>query len=303
MQAKRRLKRELPLHIMLIPGVILTLIFSYLPMAGIIIAFKNYNPALGMLKSPWIGLDNFKYILGLSDTPQVIWNTIYIAVLKIITGLLFPIIVALLLNEIKRTWFKRSIQTLIYLPYFISWVILGGIFFDILSFDGAINTMLGLLHIKPIFFFGDNAIFPHVLVGTDLWKGFGYSTIVYLAAITGINPTLYEAAVVDGAGHWKQVWHITLPGMIPIIVLMATLSLGNILNAGFEQVLILTSNGQNTLVLQSGEIIDTFVYRLGLVNAQFGTATAVGLFKSGVSMVLVSCSYYIAYKTVKYRIF
>jgi putative aldouronate transport system permease protein len=303
MITKKRLKKELPLHLMILPGLILILIFSYGPMLGVVIAFKKYNPAIGMLKSPWIGLDNFRYIFSLSDTPRVIRNTLHIASLKIVTGLFFPIIIALLLNEIKRTWFKRIIQTSIYLPHFISWVILGGIFFDILSLDGIVNSFLNMLNIEAKFFLGDNKIFPLTLVGTDLWKNFGYSTIVYLAAITSIDQNLYEAAIIDGAGRWRQTLHITLPGMAHIIVLVATLRLGSILDAGFQQVLILTNSGTNTLVMKNGDIIDTFVYRLGIVNAQFGVAAAAGLFKSGVSLLLVSISYYLAYKLVDYRIF
>ncbi|MBP1992093.1 ABC transporter permease [Paenibacillus eucommiae] len=289
-----------PLHLMLLPGVIFVLIFNYGPMFGIVIAFQKYIPAKGFFGSEWIGLDNFKYVWGLPDTLEVLKNTVFIATMKIAVGLIVPIIIALLLNEIYHTLVKRGIQTLIYLPHFLSWTILGGVLIDILSPSvGIVNALLGLLHIKPIYFLGDNNWFPYVLVTTHEWKEFGFSTIIYLAALTSINPTLYEAAVVDGANRLRQTWHITLPGMRPIIVLLGTLSLGSILSAGFDQVF----NLYNPQVYESGDIIDTFVYRMGLVSAQYGPATAIGLLNSIVSFVLISVAYYLAYRFAKYRIF
>ncbi len=299
MQKKRSFKREIPLHLMLLPGLVFVFVFSYIPMAGIVIGFQKFVPALGILKSKWIGLDNFKYMINLPDTFQVLWNTIFIASMKIVTGLVIPILLALLLNEVGKRWFKRTIQTIVYLPYFLSWIILGGILRDILSLDGIVNSVIAGLGTSPVFFLGDNRVFPYMLVITDLWKNLGFSTIIYLAAMTNINPTLYEASIVDGANRLKQVWHITLPGMLPIIILMATLSLGSILNAGFDQVFTLYS----PLVYKSGDIIDTLVYRLGLVDAQYGLATAVGMFNSAVSFVLISLSYFLAYKFANYRIF
>ncbi|OGX68198.1 MAG: protein lplB [Paenibacillus sp. RIFOXYA1_FULL_44_5] len=288
MYVKRLQKTQLPLHLMLLPSVIVLTIFSYGPLFGLVIAFKDFTPAKGIMGSPWSGLDNFRYLFHLPDTFQVIWNTIVIAVLKIISNLCFPIIIALLINEIRRQIVKKSIQTLIYLPHFLSWVLLSGILIDILSpSSGIVNQLLGLFGIKPIYFLGDNRWFRAVLVSTDVWKEFGFSTIVYLAALTNINPSLYEAAVMDGANRWKQTLHVTLPGMIPIIILVATLSLGNVLNAGFDQVF----NLYSTQVYQTGDIIDTFVYRIGLIESQFGVATAVGLFKSLVSTLLISVSY------------
>ncbi|WP_204670107.1 ABC transporter permease [Gracilibacillus alcaliphilus] len=286
---------------MVIPGVLLVLIFSYGPMLGIVIAFQNFIPAKGLLgDQEWIGLDNFLYVLELPNAFRVLWNTLYIAILKIIFGLIVPIAVAILINEVRVMSLKRTIQTTIYLPHFLSWVILGGILIDILSpSEGIVNMMLGWVGIEPIFFLGNNSWFPITLVGSDIWKEFGFGTIVYLAAITGINPELYEAARIDGANRWKQTLHITLPGMRMVIVLMAVLSLGNILNAGFEQVF----NLYSPQVYESGDIIDTFVYRIGLMEAQYGVAAAVGLFKSVVSCILVSLAYYLAYRFADYRIF
>jgi len=296
----KRWKLELPLHAMILPGLILVLLFQYGPMAGIAIAFQKFIPAKGMFGSEWIGLENFKYIYGLPDTMTVIRNTLAISVMKIAAGLIAPIVTALLLNEIRMQRFKRSVQTVIYMPHFLSWVILAGILLDVLSpTAGIANALMSWLGLPKIFFLGDAKWFPYVLVGTDVWKEFGFGTVVYLAALTGINPALYEAAVIDGASRWKQTLHITLPGMTPIIVLMLTLSLGNVLNAGFDQVF----NLYSPAVYSTGDILDTYVYRIGLGNGQYGVATAVGLFKSVISFVLISVSYALAYRFANYRIF
>ncbi|WP_391570650.1 ABC transporter permease [Cohnella sp.] len=292
--------REMPLHMLLLPGLVLVLVYSYVPMLGVVIAFQKFTIFSGWFGSPWIGLDNFRFVLDMPNTGQVIWNTIFIACMKIVFGLFVPIVVALLLNEVSRSFIKRGVQTLIYLPHFLSWVILGGILIDLLSpSEGIVNAMLGKLGFEPIFFLADNRWFPAVLIASDVWKEFGFSTIVYLAAITSVNPTLYEAAVVDGANRWKQTFHVTLPGMMPIIVLMVTLSLGNVLNAGFDQVF----NLANPLVYESGDILDTMIYRIAFNDAQYGVATAVGLFKSVVSFLLISVSYWLAYRLANYRIF
>jgi len=296
---KQRIE-QWPLHLLLLPGVILVLLFSYGPMAGLAIAFKDFSPADGIFRSPWTGWSNFAFLLELTDLFQVLRNTVYIASMKIIGGLVAPIVMALLLNEVRHRFVKRSVQTIIYLPHFLSWIILGGILVDILSpSEGIVNRLLGAFGVKPIFFLGDERWFPYVAVVSDVWKEFGFATIIYLAALTGINPSLYEAAVVDGASRWRQTWHITLPGMAPIIVLLATLSIGNILNAGFEQIFVL----YGPLVYETGDIIDTFTYRLGLIDYQYGPAAAVGLFKSIVSFVFISVSYLLAYRLANYRIF
>jgi len=288
------------LHLMVLPSLIIVLIYSYGPMAGSVIAFKKFLPAKGIFNSPWIGWDNFQYILLMPDTPRIIANTVTIAVMKMGLGLIVPITAAILLNEVRQALFRRTFQTLVYLPHFLSWVILSGILIDILSpTSGIVNQFLGWLGFKPIYFLGDNRWFQFTVVLSDIWKEFGFGTIVYLAALTGISPTLYEAAEADGAGRWRQVWHISLPGMTPIIVLMAVLSLGNVLNAGFDQIF----NLYSPQVYESGDIIDTFVYRLGIQQFQYGVATAVGLFKSVISFVLISLSYFLAYRLANYRIF
>jgi len=299
---RRRSSRvsSLPLHLMLLPAVVVVIIYEYGPMVGIVMAFQDYVPAFGFFGSDWVGFDNFEFVLSLPDTRQVVWNTIFIASMKIVAGLIAPLVTALLLNEVGKAAFRRSVQTVIYLPHFMSWVILGGILIDVLSpSDGIVNQILGVFGVDPIYFLGDNDWFPYTLVASDVWKEFGFTTIVYLAAITSIDPTLYEVASVDGAGRLRQTWHITLPGMAPIIVLLATLSLGNVLNAGFEQVFVMYS----PQVYDSGDIIDTFVFRLGLIDFQYSAAAAVGLFKSVVSLLFIGLSYFLAVRFARYRIF
>jgi putative aldouronate transport system permease protein len=296
----RRLRMEWPLHVLVMPGLLIIAVYHYGPMFGLLIAFQNYVPAFGISGSDWVGFDNFMYVFSLPDTMKVVWNTLSIAVMKIIAGLIAPIVTALLLNEVRRHIFKRSVQTLIYLPHFLSWVILGGILIDILSpAVGVVNKLLEAIGFEKIYFLGDNHWFRYVLVATNEWKEFGFSTIVYLAALTSIDPSLYEAAVVDGSGRMRQTWHITLPGLRPVILLMLTLSLGQILNAGFDQVFVLYS----PQVYETGDIIDTMVYRMGLIESQYSVATAVGLLKSGVSFLLITISYWLAYRFGNYRIF
>jgi len=300
MMARKSWRMEIPLHFMIMPGLIFILIFAYGPMVGLVIAFQKFNIGKGLFGSEWIGLENFKYVYSLPDTMNVIRNTVYIAFMKIVAGLVAPIITALLLNELRKQLFKRTVQTLIYLPNFLSWVILSGILIEVLSpTTGILNDFMAWFGLERVFFLGNAKWFPYVMVTTDVWKEFGFSTIVYLAALTGISPALYEASVIDGANRWKQTLHITLPGMLPIIILLTTLSLGQVLNAGFDQIF----NMYSPSVYETGDIIDTYVYRIGLGNGQFGVATAVGLFKSVISLFAISLSYILAYRIANYRIF
>ena len=284
---------------MLLPGMILLIIFSIIPLFGLLIAFEEYVPAKGILGSKWVGLENFSYMFLIPDTIQVIKNTIIIAVAKIIAGIFIPVIFALLLNEVRNRFYKRLIQTVVYMPYFLSWVILGSVFSTMLSLDGIINNFIQAIGIEPIMFLGSNTWFRPVIVITDVWKNFGYGAIVYLAALTSVDANLYEAAAIDGASRFKQLLHITLPALVPTIVLMTTLSLGNVLNAGFDQIF----NLYNPLVYETGDIIDTYVYRMGLVDLQFSLGTAVGLMKSVVSFGLITISYFLANRFAGYKIF
>lgn len=296
-----RWKRELPLHLMLLPGMIITFIFCYIPIAGMVIAFQKFIPAKGLFgDQKWVGFENFTYLLNMPGAMNALRNTIIIAFFKIILGLLVPITVAILLNEVRSNKFRKTIQTAIYLPYFLSWVVLGGVMIDILSpSEGIVNKCLNLFGIDSIFFLGSNSWFQPTVIITDIWKGFGFGTVVYLAAITGIDLSLYEAATMDGANRFQKMWHVTLPGIRMIVVLMGVLSLGNVLNAGFDQIL----NLYSPQVYETGDIIDTFIYRIGLIDAQFGPATAMGLFKSLVSCLFISVAYFVAYKFFDYQIF
>jgi putative aldouronate transport system permease protein len=285
-------------HVMLIPGVVAIFVFAYMPLYGIIIAFEKYNPALGF-GSPWVGWENFRFLFGQPNFVRTIWNTFFIAIFKIVGGIVVPIIVSLLLNEVRSTLTKKMFQTLVYLPYFLSWVIMAGIFIDILGADGIANQFLVAIGLQPVSFLGDPKIFPWTMIVTDIWKGFGFGTVVYLATITNIDPALYEAAVMDGALRWKQTVHITLPMMAPIIALMSILALGNVLNAGFDQIY----NLYSPVVHSTGDIIDTYMYRLGIQQAQFSTGAAVGLFKSLISGVLIATSQYLARRFAGYRVF
>lgn len=303
MQSKKKitttkLKNQAQYHLMLLPGVILTFIFCYIPLYGLIIAFEDYNPGLGFA-SPWVGLENFRFLFNQPNFLRTIWNTLYIAIFKLLLGIIVPVTFAVLLNEMISNRLKRVYQTLIYIPNFLSWVILAGVMMDLLGTDGAINVLLGKIGIEAIPFLGSAKVFPWTMIISDVWKGFGYGTIVYLAALTGIDPGLYESATLDGATRWQRIRYITVPLLKPTIVLMLVLALGGVLNAGFDQVF----NLYSPVVYSTGDIIDTYVYRLGIQQAQYSIGAAVGLFKSLVSCILVCVSYYMADKLAGYKIF
>jgi len=277
---------------MILPGIIFILIFSYGPMFGLLMAFQDYVPAKGVFGSEFVGFEHFRYLFSLPDIFLVTKNTIFIAFWKIVFNTIVPILFAILLNEVRVKWMKRSIQTIVYLPHFLSWVILASVVVNLFSLDGTVNQILQNFGVEPLNFLGSNQLFPRLLIGTDVWKSFGYSSIVYLAAITSIDPGLYEAATMDGASWSKKVWHVTLPGMMPFILLMTILSLPNILNAGFDQIY----NLYSPVVYQTGDIIDTYVYRIGLIGRDYSLGTAVGLVKSVIGLFLIWSSNKIAEK-------
>ena len=295
-----RRKQELPLHFMLLAGLVIVLIYNYGPMVGLLMAFENYKPTKGLFGSEWVGLGNFRRLFSYPNIESIIFNTVYISVFKLILGIIVPVLFALLLNEIKNRFFSGYVQVVTCLPYFLSWVILGGVFTNILSpSNGIVNEIIKFFGGTPIYFLGDNQTFPWTLIITDTWKNFGYSSIVYLAAMSSIDPALYEAAEMDGAGRFKKILHVTLPGIVPMIFVMTVLSLGNVLNAGFDQIF----NLYSPQVYQSGDILDTFIYRLGIEDAQYSMSTAVGLLKSVISLVLISIGYKLAEKYGDYRVF
>jgi putative aldouronate transport system permease protein len=292
--------REAPLYFMLLPAVIIVLIYSYGPMFGLIMAFQRFTLGGGFFRSEMIGFDNFTRMFALPNIWNVIRNTVVIALGKMAGGIIVPVAFALLLNEIGKVLLKRVFQTMVYLPNFLSWIILAGVFKDMLSpSQGIVNQLLSGVGIKPIFFLGDKFWFPITMIVTDIWKGFGFGSIIYLAALTGIDPALYESAKIDGANRWKQTLYITLPGIKSIVVLMTVLSMGGILNGGFDQIF----NMYNSSVMATGDILDTLVYRMGIENTQYSMSTAAGLFKSVVSLGFILMSYYLADKWAGYRIF
>lgn len=298
-KTRRPLPVQFHYYIMLFPGFLWLFLFSIIPMVGIVMAFQNFSPSKGWFGSEWVGLENFEYLWRLGNSRKVLANTLIIACGKIILNLFIPITFAILLNEVRNTKFKKTIQTIVYLPHFISWVILAKVLSNIFGFTGVVNTVLGLFGVEPSVILGNAGIFRQLLIGTDVWKEFGYGAVIYLAALTGIDPNLYESAAIDGAGRWKSIRYITLPSLVPTIVLMTTLSLGNILNGGFDQVF----NLYNASVYSTADIIDTWVYRIGLVNLQYGLASCAGLLKSVVSLIMISVSYLLAHKFADYQIF
>ena len=237
---KRRIKLEYTLHLMMLLPLVIIIIYRYVPLMGLVLAFQRFNLASfsqhGWFGSEFVGFDNFRFVFGMPEFPRALRNSFYIASMHVVAGMIFPVILALMLNELRIVRLKRFVQSLTYLPFFLSWIILSGILLDILSLSGLVNRTLGLIGIGPIFFLGDNSIFPFTLVFTNLWRTMGWGSIIYLAAITTVNMELYEAMAIDGAGRFKQTLYVTLPALVPIIVLLGTLSLGSILDAGFEQI-------------------------------------------------------------------
>lgn len=298
--AGQLLRKDIPFHLMILPAVIIVFIFKYLPLGGLVIAFQDYSPIFPITEQEWIGFGNFEYIFSLPQFWSVVKNTIWIASMKIVGDMVVPVIFALLLTEIRNKTYKGALQTVVFLPHFISWVALAGIFTEILSTDsGIVNKAITALGGQAVYFMGDPNVFPYTLLISAIWKHFGWNAIVYLAAITNVDTSLYEAAYLDGAGRFKQVLHVTIPCIMPMIILMSVLGIGNILKAGFEQVF----NMYSPQVYSTGDIIDTFAYRLGLVNFQFGTASAVGLFQSAVSFILIIGGYWLADRVAGYRVF
>lgn len=296
---KKRLKREIPFHLMLLLPMLFLAVFSFAPLFGILMAFQDYMPAKGILQSRWVGLENFDFIFSLPSSRQIFANTIIISLGKFAAGIIVPVFFALLLNEIRVIAFKRTVQTIVYLPHFLSWVVLANVVSSILGFDGPVNSLIQSMGHDPILFLGSNVWFRPVIILSDCWKEFGYGSIIYLSALTSIDPGLYESASLDGASRLQKIFYITLPMLVPTIVLMMALNLGNILNAGFDQIF----NLYNPLVYETGDIIDTYVYRIGLIDMQYSLATAVGLIKSVIGFVLIMSSNLVSRKLVSRSIF
>ncbi len=294
------IKHHPVLYLMLIPGLFFLFIYKFWPLYGLLMAFKDYNifagsnPMDAISKSSWVGFKWFRQLFSSSQFKVVLKNTLIINFMKILFLFPLPIITAILLNEIGRPGYKKTCTTVIYIPYFFSWVVIYGIFFSLLGSYGLVNNFLSFLGLKRIQFFTNTGVFRWLLVFTEGWKEIGYNTIIYLAAITGIDTTLYEAAKIDGASKMRQIWSVTLPGMLPTIVLMLILKIGYILDTGFEQVLIF----YNPAVYDVADIIQTYVYRIGLGQANFSLATALGLFNSVVAFILIVGANTVSKKTL-----
>ena len=296
----RNRKTILIYNCMIIPGIIFLILFNIVPfIVGFPISFSNYVPAKGIFGSKKVGLFWYRYMFSIPEAYRVLVNTLIIASGKIVMGLIVPIIFSLLLNEVSVSWFKRLTQTLVYLPHFLSWVILSGVITSLLAVDGVVNNVIEAMGGERIFFLARADLFRGILIITETWKEFGFGTIVYLAAMTNIDPTLYESSALDGASRWQDMWYITLPSIKPTIILMAVLSLGGILNGGFDQVF----NLYSPLVYSTGDIIDTYVYRMGMVNMQYSLSSAVGMFKSLISIILIAITNFLANRLAGYRIF
>ncbi|WP_236575715.1 MULTISPECIES: ABC transporter permease [Paenibacillus] len=281
----KKLLSQKYLQVMALLGVAWMIIFNYIPMYGIIIAFKQYVITRPISEAPWVGLEHFKAFFEDEDLPRVIWNTIGISMIKLVIGFPLPILFALFLNELRSIRMKKAVQTISYLPHFLSWVILGGILATWLADVGIINHILMALHVidEPISYLAEPKYFWGIVVASDIWKELGWSAIIYLAAIAGVSPDLHEAATIDGAGRFKRMWHVTLPGIRSTITILLILAVSGILNSNFDQILVL----RNSLNESASSVIDVYVYQTGLVNNRFSYSTAVGLIKSLIALVLL----------------
>ncbi len=294
-----RIRQTWPLLVMLILPLTLLIIFRYIPLAGLRLAFVKFNPVKGIWGSPLIGLKNFDKLFKTIKFWSILNNTLTIAVEKILTNLFISLLYAILLTEIRCKPFSKFSQSMMLFPWFVSWIILSTIFINTFDMNGAVNKIISSLGFNKISFFTENKPFRFLIVLSDAWKGMGYNMVIFITAITGIDPGLFEAATVDGANHFQQKIHITIPSIAPMIILVLILSLGNILSAGFDQIYAL----YNSSVYDSAEIIDTYVYKIGLESAQYALGAAVGTFKSVISGILIIISYYLAGKLANYRVF
>lgn len=280
----RDLRRDPYLYLLALPGVLFFLIFKYVPMWGVLMAFQNYSPFAGITGSPWVGLEHFRTFFDTPDFGLLLRNTLAINLLNLVFFFPLPIVLALMLNELRNVVYKRFIQTVLYLPHFLSWVIIIGLTFTLLGKgEGLVNHLLEAAGYERIDFLTNPHVFWVLVTGQSMWKEAGWGTIVFLAAIAGVDPQIYEAARMDGAGRFRQMWHVTLPALRNVIVVLLILRLGDIMDVGFEQLFLL----YNGAVSEVAEVFDTYVYRIGIQRGQFSYSTAIGLFKSIVGLILV----------------
>lgn len=280
----RRMALNWDIYLLALPGIALLLVFRYLPMYGILISFKDFNVIKGILGSDWVGVENFTRLMSSSEFTRSFFNTLLLSMLRIVFGMPLPILLAILLNEVRNMPYKRTVQTIVYIPHFISWVVVAGIFMDLLSpSTGLVNRVIEAFGGQPIFFMTNPRWIRSVIIASDLWKETGWGAIIYLAAIMGIDPQLYQAAAIDGAGRLRQTWHITLPELAGTFVVLLIMNLGGIMHANFDQIY----NMYNPQVYGQIDIIDTYVFRTAFNTLDFGYTTAAGLFTQVIGCVLL----------------
>lgn len=292
---RKNLKKHWMLYVMFLPVAICLILFNYLPMGGIYIAFTKYQPWIPIHESPFVGWENFKLMFAAPNFDQLIFNTVWINILKLFFGFPAPIILALLLNEVTHSKFKKTVQTLSYLPYFVSWIVVSGIMYSLLNYNsGIVNNILKSMGSDPVQWYTHGEYWRSILVASSVWKSIGYNSILYLAAIAGIDPTLYEAAVVDGANRWHKMLYITFPSILPTASILLILSLGGLMNGDFGQIFALI--GQNAPLHEYTDVLDFYIYRKGLQAGQFSIGTAMGLFQSSIGFVLICLSNFLSKK-------
>lgn len=279
----RELQLSGNLYLMVLPGVLGFLLFSYVPMYGIIIAFKQYDLILGFDGSPWVGLKHFQSFFADPYAVRVVKNTLLLGLYSLIFGFWPPILLALLLNELTSKWWKKFFQSVSYLPHFIAMVVVVGMMMELLGANGPVNLLLGSLGMEPIAFFNESSFFRTLFVGSGIWQGIGWGSILYLAALTGIDPELYEASYMDGANRFRRIWHISLPGMLPTITILFILHASDVINVGFEKAYLMS----NPAIYEVGDVIQTYVYRRGIIDRNFSYATAVGLLNSVAAFLIL----------------
>jgi len=292
---KLDLQRNYQAYLMVLPSIVLIFIFCYIPMYGVLMAFENYRPQLGVLGSEWVGLYHFKDFFTSPHSLNVLRNTVVISVYSLLVGFPFPIILALLLNEVRCQAYKRTVQTISYMPYFISNVVICGMLKSFLAYDGLFNQIGAVFGMAPKSFLSNPALFPSVIVFSDFWQSIGWNSIIYMAALAGIDPDLYEAAHIDGCGRLRQIWHITLPGIVPTMVTLLILSIGGLLSANSDKILLLYS----PLTYETGDVIGTFVYRRGIKGGDFSYSTAVSLFQTVINFLLLIFANWFSNKTTE----
>ncbi|MEK5163523.1 ABC transporter permease subunit [Paenibacillus sp. FSL R5-0527] len=281
--AFHRMKVYWPLYVMAIPGIAFLIVFNFIPLAGSVIAFKDYSVFQGFIDSPWVGFKHFSTLLHHPDFARVFGNTLLLGFFKLILVFPVPVLLAMLINEIRKSALKKGIQTALYIPHFLSWVIVGGILFDFFSLSGLFNIVIGWFGGEPVLGMQESGYFRPIYVLASIWKDAGWGTVVYMAAISAIDPQLYESAMIDGASRFRQIRHITFPILLPTVMVLFLLEIGNFLNLGFDQVY----NLLTPMTYNVGDILDTYVFRTGIQQAQYSFATAVGLFQSVIGFIMV----------------